>query len=331
MIDAFAQLGIEIQLLMGAPDRSVDLILEPTGIASPVQVRHRSLVTDDVAKRLLSEMPSNAVLLVVGDRVTETARKLLTARGGGYLDLRGRLALRTDRLVIDAEVEPVKERAERSNALSGKAGLEAATALLMQPGRTIAVRELARELGRSPSTISEILAALRRDGLTGAMNTVRGTDLFWAVADRWPSPRTHLKTPPRPGDASLSKPLRLGLVDVDTELGWALTDTAAAAAYGAPLAIRSDQVLDFFVPDQSIVRRATTLLGAAGSTSQARATVRVAPVRAAVERRVNLGTSSVEWPLAHPLFVALDLAQDVGRGREILAAWTPEDRTTRVW
>jgi hypothetical protein len=31
------------------------------------------------------------------------------------------------------------------------------------------------------------------------------------------------------------------------------------------------------------------------------------------------------------VFVALDLAQDVGRGREILAAWTPDSRWSRVW
>jgi len=55
-------------------------------------------------------------------------------------------------MVIDAEVEPVKGRLERTKALSGRAGLEVATALLMQPERRVAVRELARELGRSPST-----------------------------------------------------------------------------------------------------------------------------------------------------------------------------------
>ena len=106
VVDAFAQLGIEVQVLVGAT--GPDLILEPTGIASPVRVKHRSLVTDHVAERLLSETQPDAVLLVVGDRVTEAALRLLIAHGGGYFDLRGRLALRTDRLVVDAEVEPVR-------------------------------------------------------------------------------------------------------------------------------------------------------------------------------------------------------------------------------
>ena len=335
VVDAFAQLGIEARLrvgvpVVGTPERGIELVLDPDGVAATVQVQQRSLVTDDVAERLLAESssPGAVVLLVVADRVTGAARKALTSRRGGYLDLRGRLALRADGLVIDAEVEPVKERAERSEALSGKAGLEVATSLLMQPERPVAVRVLARELGRSPSTASDVLAALRRDDLIDSTNAVVGTDLFWRVADRWPSRRIHLATLPTPSDTSLTRPLRLGLDDVKNESGWALTDSAAAVAFGAPLSFRSGQVLDFFVPDESVVRRATTLLGAAASASQAQATVRVAPVPAIVSQRVS--DESAEWPLAHPLFVALDLAQDVGRGREILDAWTP-DGWARVW
>ena len=332
VVDAFAQLGIEARLGTSTPDRSVDFVLDPEGAATLVQVKQRSLVTDDVAERLLDEVrPTGTTLLVVADRVTDAAREVLAARRSGYLDLRGRLAIRTDRLVVEADVEPVKERPERSDALSGKAGLEIATALLMQPERKVAVRELARELGRSPSTVSDVLAALRGDGLTDDRNAVVGTDLFWRAAERWPTKRIQLANMPPVGDATLSQPLRLGLDDPMHRAGWALTDSAAAAAYGAPLPFRSGQVLDFFVPDQVIVRRATTLLGSAVSASQARATVRVAPVPAIVEHRVDLDRNPTEWLLAHPLFVALDLAQDVGRGREILDAWTPDNRWARVW
>lgn len=332
VVDALAELGIDARRLGGAADKGADLVLEADGVHTLVDVKRRSLVTDDVARRLLAEASRRGgVLLVVGDRVTESGRKLLTDSRAGYYDLRGRIALRTKTLVIDAEVEPVTERTERTHALSGRAGIEVATALLMDPSREVAVRELARTLGRSASTVSEILAALRRDGLVGDKNDVADTALFWAVADRWTAPRTYLATLPSPGDANLAKPLRLGLDDVAHDAGWALTDSAAAAAYGAPLAFRSGQVLDFYVPDDTVVRRATTLLGQAASPSQARATVKVAPVPAIVMQRVDLDTSPVEWPLAHPVFVALDLAQDVGRGREILSAWTPDDRWARVW
>lgn len=332
VIDAFLQLGIETRTVSGASDLGVDLVVDPGGVGIPVQMTYRSLVTDQVADRLLAKpLPPDVALLVVADRVTEAARTQLTSRRGGYLDLRGRLALRTGRLILDTAVEPIKERVGRSAALSGKAGLEVAANVLMHPDRPVSVRELARQLNRSPSTVSEILTALRREDLIDSKNVPTSTDLFWHVAERWPVSRIYLATPPPPGDAVRQRPLRLGLDTAGIEPGWALTDTAAAAAYGAPLAFRSDQLLDFFVPDQVIVRRATTLLGAAASAMQAGASVRVAPVPAVVQGRIDRGDNPYEWPLAHPLFVALDLAQDVGRGREILDAWTPDSRWSRVW
>ncbi len=332
VVDAFAQLRIDAQLLVGASG-GVELVLGPDRVGTPIQMTYRALVTDDVAQRLLGESTSTGgVLLVVGGRVTGAARKLLTTRRGGYYDLRGRLVLRTDRIVIDAEIEPVEQRAERTQALSGTAGLEVAAALLMDPERGTAVRELARELGRSPSTVSDILAALRRDGLIDRSNAVSGSALFWQLADRWRGPLTYLANMPNPGtDNDPLQPLGLNRFDVEHETGWALSDSVAAAAYGAPLAVGSGQIHDFFVPSQSIVRRAVTLLGAAASPAQARCTVRIAPVPVICSRRIEVDANPTEWPLAHPLFVALDLAQDLGRGREILDAWTPQGRWVRVW
>jgi len=43
----------------------------------------------------LKRRTSDSVLLVVGDRVTETARRILTNHYAGYYDLRGHLALRS--------------------------------------------------------------------------------------------------------------------------------------------------------------------------------------------------------------------------------------------
>ena len=331
VVDAFAQLGIAARVLVGGSGRGAEMMLDPNGVGCLIRVMRRSLVTEDVANRVLADLTLSAeVPLIVADRVTDAARTVLTSRQGGYLDLRGRLALRTDRMVIDAEVEPVTVRAQRSDALSGTAGLEVATALLRRPGQATTVRGLARELGRSPSTISEILAVLRRDGLVDARNVITDAQLFWQVADRWPTERIRLASLPSPDEVSLAKPLRFGADDVE-QAGWALTDSAAAVAYGAPVAVRADQALDFFVPDQAIVRRAITMLGMAGDTSPARATVRVAPVAAVVQTRIFLKGKAIQWPVAHPVFVALDLAQDLGRGREILDAWTPDDRWARVW
>ncbi len=331
IVDAFAQLGISAQIPASSSDAGADLIFSDNGMRLTLQVKRRALVTDSVAEQeLRTHASSAATLLIVADRVTETARKILTTHRAGYYDLRGRLAIRAEGVVIDAEVEPLRERSRRTSALSGRVGLEIAASLLTQPQRGAAVRELARQLGRSASTVSEVLSELRREGLVDAKNAVTDSRLFWLVAGRWETPRTYLAQLPPPGDAVLIQALRLGLAD-ERETGWALTDSAAAAAYGAPLAFRSGQVLDFFVPDQAVQHRAATLLGVAGKPSQARATVRIAPVPAAVKPRFDPDTNPMDWPLAHPLFVALDLAQDVGRGREILDDWTPSEGWTRVW
>ena len=324
VIDALRQLGIEARLLVGAP-RSGDLVVGLEGFDVELELKRRSLVTDATASQLLDQVGGGR-LLVVADRVTESARELLTSRKAGYLDLRGRLALRTGPILIDAEVRPIKERAERVDGLSGKAGLEVAVALLLEPEKDASVRDLARELGRSASTVSEVLKALRRQGLVDEGNRVVGTELFWHVADRWSTPQTYVARLPDPGDPS-TKALRVGL---DEEVGWATVGSVPASGYGAPVVAREDQLVEFYVPDAATVRRGVTLLGAAPTAASAKASIRVAPVPAVLSHRTMPRGRTMKWPAAHPLFVALDLAQDQERGREILDAWTPTEGV-RVW
>lgn len=328
--DALEHLGIEARPWTGST--SADLILDLDGATTTVELKRRSLVDEAAASRLLSAaVPAGAVLLVVGDRVTEGARRRLLGGGAGYLDLRGHLGLRAKGMVINADVPGSSEKAERTDALAGKAGLEVATRLLMSPTEPVAVRSLARELGRSASTVSGVLGALRREGLIDKANTFSGTTLFWRVVEKWPSQRTYVASAPSIDDAITAQALRHGLDTADGNSGWALTDTAAAAEYGAPVAVRSEQRLDFFVPDESVLRRAVRLLGAADAPERAGASLRVAPVPRVSDSRVPDTHGTFGWPLAHPLFVALDLAQDAGRGREILDAWLPDERWTRVW
>lgn len=324
VIDAFRQLGIEARVVVGVLGGG-DLVVGLEGLDVRLELKRRSLVTDATVNQLLAEADGRT-LLVVADRVTAAARKLLTSRSAGYLDLRGRLGLRTGHILIDAEVEPIKERAERVDALSGKAGLEVAVALLLEPEKGASVRELARELGRSASTVSEVLKALRRQGLIDESNRVIGTDLFWQVADRWSTPQTYVANLPNPRDPS-TKALRLGL---DEEVGWSTIGSVPASGYGAPVVAREDQLVEFYVPDEATARRAVTLLGAAPTAASAKASVRVAPVPAVLSHRKTPKGRGAKWPKAHPLFVALDLAQDQGRGREVLEAWTPTEGT-RVW
>jgi len=341
-IDTLRDLGISVSAPSGFPDPGWDLRLDPG--ETRVDIKYRTLIDQSAAKRLVDDHDRRSrppmsgafapvMLFAVGDRVTEEARRMLIDHGAGYYDLRGHIALRTDALVIDVDVEPRIDRAERKDPFSGKAGLEVATALLMQPTSGPGVRQLARQLGRAPSTLSEVVRGLMRDGYIDDRSRVADPRLFWQVAERWATPRTYLSTLPPLGMGSpLQAPLRLGLENVEHSIGWALTDSIAAIAYGAPLAARTDQVCDFYVPDRSTLQRAEKLLGPVRNASEAVCTVRVAPATAACSQRVEIGTAGVrQWPLAHPLFVALDLAQDAGRGREILDAWTPDSRWNRVW
>jgi hypothetical protein len=152
-------------------------------------------------------------------------------------------------------------------------------------------------------------------------------DLFWQLAERWQAVPNDVRTYPAPGVVrATDEALRLGMNNVAETTGWALTDTMAAAAYGAPIGVRSDHPPDFYLPDQTSMRRALHLLGMASSHESRAATVRVAPSALVCTRRIDWGNET--WPLARPLFVALD----PGRGREVLTDWTPPTEAgQRVW
>lgn len=339
--DAFEQLGVpasRIPSLSTWGDEGYDLVLDPMGVHLELMTKRYALVDGQLAQRLshrygaptLAEDRRRATLFVA-DRITEGAKDILLKGNCGYLDLRGHLGLRTPWLIVIGELDLPRDQAQRTDPLAGRAGRQVAAELLMHPTRAVGVRELARSLDRSPSTVSDLLKALRSAELIDSSNRVVSNDLFWQLTEHWPAQRTHLMELPPPGMERETRPLRLGLDRVGEAPGWALTDLAAAAALGAPVAVRSDQVLDFFVPDGAILRRARTLLGVAAGAEQARCSVRVTPVPSVCVQRVSAPKGFYEWPIAHPLFVALDLAQDQGRGREVLGGWTPFKPFARVW
>lgn len=180
--------------------------------------------------------------------------------------------------------------------------------------------------------MSTVLAGLRDAGLVDEQHRPTMPALFWQLADHWPRHTVDVASVPAAGRGAENAAMRLGLDDVEHSVGWALTDTLAAATYGAPLGSRGDYPPDFYVPDQATARRAQHLLGAVGDRAHRAASIRVAPVAAVCAQRVDAAAWSTQhWPLAHPLFVALDLAQDPGRGREVLTDWTPSEPWRRVW
>jgi hypothetical protein len=322
-IEAVSALGMDTHPAEG----DAGLLLDVHGRAVPVELTSRATVSDAQLTRLTAVTDDRRLHVLVADRLLASGREALDRLGWSWLDLRGHLRLVGPGIHVDADVPPFRARPDRTKALSGVAGLEIACELLLDARSGRSVRSLARTVGRAPSTVSEVLRALRAENLVAADGEIAVPELFWEVAARW---RTGASDPatvrmPTPG-AGLDKALRLGLTDVEST-GWALTDTMAAAAYGAPVVAASDHPLDFYVPDPATFRRARALLP--WHDSVLTATIRVAPVPAACIRR-RLDRPGEQWPLARPLFVALDLAQDAGRGREILEQWRP-DGWRRVW
>ncbi len=336
--DAAISVGLEVHTQEGIDGRLADLIvINPAGGQLVVEAKRMSLANADVLARRLplwsQELRErSAVGIVVADRVTREAREQLRNAGWGWLDLRGHLHIFGPGLLIDTELPQFKTPSQRSKPLAGRVAVGVAVRLLLEPDRPVGVRPLAMELGNAPSSVSEAMASLREARLVDDVGRPALPELFWELAARWRTTQADVATRPQPGSGTVNDALRLGLDTEDQSTGWALTDTLAAAAYGAPVSARVDHPPDFYVPDRATLRRALHLLGPTNDHAGRAATVRVAPVPIICSDRVDSTSwTTQEWPLAQPLFVALDLAQDPGRGREILRDWTPRSPWRHVW
>ena len=340
-VSAVTEAAEAVGLITQTPptDVAADLILvNPAGGRITVQVKRASVASADGLesriRRWTDSGTSTGLRVLVADRISLQSRSLLRDAGWGWLDLRGHLHLAGEGLFIDADVPRMNDLTGRPGPLAGTVGEETAALMLLDPAKTASVRAIARTLHRAPSSVSTAIASLREAGLVDEHRRPVIPDLFWELAARWhplerdvqQAPSAHL-----PGaDTSVGEALRLGLENIEATTGWALTDTLAAAAYGAPVATRSGYPPDFYVTDQSVLRRAVHLLGPAHSHESRGATIRIAPFSMICNRRID--SDAETWPLARPLFVALDLARDPGRGREILDAWSPPPgKGHRVW
>jgi Iron dependent repressor, N-terminal DNA binding domain len=338
LLEALASIGAPARPAT-AQDSAVDLWLDVPGGPLPVQMKYTSLASIDGLPRLLDcwsrSLPTTVddhdlLKILVADRVTAAARDLLTESGWGWLDLRGHLHIAAPGLFVHADVKTAGVTAPRpTEPFAGKSGMEVAVELLLDPQQSFGVRALAERIGRSPSTVSETVNRLRQANLIETDLSPVVPDLFWSVASVWRPRSVDVASLPDVTDRAVLTALRVGLND-DLDTGWALSDSPAAVLYGAPIALRKDYPPVFYVPDEAILRRATQLLGTASDNSSRAATLRPAPMKSVCTQRVT-GFAKAQWPLAHPLIVALDLAQDPGRGREILTGWIPPKRWSRVW
>lgn len=335
--EAVGALGLGIETVQPGSARADLVVINPAGGRVVIEVKRLSLAAADGLDRRIKQWsrqtPQDGVIgVLVADRVTSEAREVLRAAGWGWLDLRGHLHIAGPGLFIDTDVPSMRGTPGRSAPLAGRVGVEVAALLLLNPDEPAAVRQIAGLLSRAPSSVSQVLSSMQAAALLDEQRKPTVPELFWELAAQWRPSHADVQAVPSSGRGAVNDALRLGFENVEATAGWALTDTMAAATYGAPVGVRSDHPLDFYVPDAATLRRAVSLLGAARDHDSRAATVRVAPVPMICSRRVDpSGWADQVWPLAQPLFVALDLAQDPGRGREVLDGWTPGDRGSRVW
>lgn len=258
--------------------------------------------------------------MLVADRVTVEARGILTDAGWSWLDRRGRLHLRAPAVRVDVDVEGTALTTgpgPSGPAIRGMGGIGVACWLCEHPGLSLSPTRNRAELGLAPSTISTAVTRLKAAGLVEDDGTGVFPELFWELAAAWRPARTWVASCPDPADNSAEP----------GEPGWRVSGSAAAAAWGAPIVAAGDGELELYVRSPVEVSIALRRYGTA-EPGRGAATLAVPPTTA-VGVPPRRGTPSVSsWPAAPVVAVALDLAQDPSRGREVLASW---ERPDAVW
>ena len=307
----------------------LDAVVEVAGQRFDVEVK--SVVTAEHGKRLVGSVARNDPLLVVADRIAGDAKRSLREAGLNYFDRRGELRIVAPSLIIDTRVESASPITHSSKGpLDSQVAKEVAICCLLAPDQPHGVRQVARYIDRAPSAVSQAMSRLRDDGLLTSAGEALIPDLFYELLAGWRRRAVTLAASPGTGVREAMR-LKLGLDEPETSTGWALTDTLAAASWGMPIVARGDHPPDFYVPSESVLRAARSLLGHSADHTARACAVAVAPVRLACLRRVDHSqTSGERWPVSNHIVVALDIAQDRARGLEALHQWTPEG-IVRAW
>jgi hypothetical protein len=329
-LDARAGGDVGADVVLVGPNGPVAIEVKAASLADPARVA--ALVESyarDTSGRAIADVN---VVVLVADALPEASREILRDHRWGYLDRRGRLWLRTNGILInDTDLEPLPRhgvQAPLANPLTGRVALGMAVWMLMHSDQHASVRAFARELDCAPSTAHDALRRLQDAALVEPDGRPLLPELFWATADVWQPQRHYVSREPASDETGLA----LNLHDSDEKPGWAVSGDLAAAAWGARLVVSSGTPPDFYLPS-AVLRRAVRQLGPTNWSDRA-ASLAVAPLAAATRERFDrssVATPWLHWPLAHPVIVALDLAQDRSRGREILSEWKPPKEFSRVW
>ena len=323
LVATLAAIGVTAQLDVNEAAPHDTLLVLP---GSKLEVEVIGLLRPEAVGAILRGDHRRRPLLIISDRIPVAARERLRAAGVNFYDRSGHLRIVAPPVVIDTGVPSLVAATSAGHPLDTPTGRDVAIACLTDARSAHPVRETARWINRDPGSVSRVMSALRTEGLLSEDGRPAIPGLFRSLVLHWRRTAIALARAPEPGMAQLTDQLRLGLDDY-TEVGWALTDTMAAQAWGAPMVARGDYPPDFYLPDAATLRRAELLLGRAERPEIRGCTVAVTPAPVVCRHRVERG---IDFPVANHVAVALDLALDPSRGAEVLRGWRPKD-VTRVW
>jgi hypothetical protein len=292
-----------------------------------IVIEVKAVVTEREVNQLISYAQASPIpMLVASRRIADGARTRLRQEGIGYYDGRGRLRLALPGVMVDTDVPPMDFVEQPPAAFEGEVVREVALVLLDEPDSRHGPRAIARSIRRAPSAVSAALDRLRANGLLTSANEPIIPELFWELAAVWRRGAQPLAGLPEPGRGSQNALLQLGLHE---ETGWALTDTLAARAWGMPLVVSPNYPPDFYVPTIIALQRAIAQFGRSEGPEGRACTIAVAPVPLVCRWRDD--RPGEHWKVANHVVVALDIAKDEARGREILERWDPPEGIIRVW
>lgn len=322
LADAFVRALEAVGLSPGAiewahSDAGFDLTVADSATSNVFVVEVKSIATP-AAVAAFDNVETAGMKVLISQRISEDLRSELTHRGMGFYDGRGHLRLHAPPLVVDTTVPGLSPALEQQLRLRFEPGalLDVSLAAMIYP--KLGVRATAERIRRSPGTVSKNRSLLRQAHLLDADNQPLGTALFDAVAEDWNPVRLPVSALPKLVRGRIDRQLELGS-EPDAEVGWALSNLHAAAAWGAPVVVDRSSPPDLYVPSRSAFRAARTLLGPAEYGQHAGA-VALAPsmlVCQVDESRPRYN----EWHTPARVVAELDLAADPGRGREDLENW----------
>ncbi len=305
--EALEALGLEVTRVSDEPDAAV--IADGVTISLPLFERahpHPGVVGELVD---LSASPG----LLIADRLSESVRTVLRDAGWSWLDRRGHLRVWIPGLRVDAPIGlGHSDSRGRSTSPWTPVGLEIALHALLNPDEEVTARRVAKDTGRSPGGVQEILNRFMAEGLIGqASRLPLLPDLFWETASHWPD------------DGWVDLPISLNEAAEIAAPGMLLrVDERAATLGGARIAAAGDLPARCYAPKAAMRRLRPLASERLHSQNQSAQTlVRLAPVRWLPELDGLEPDDDHPWRIAAPILCALRLGSDRSRGREIVEDW----------